>query len=275
MDHPQLPPGPGPDGRHSEPDGPHSGPDGRRSHPDSRRPSRARRAVLAGAVVLALSGAGAATVWASAAADAPSPVPSSSASPTPDSGKPGKGNQKPKEPKSQDQKSQEGKSPDQEVQDGAQDVRSQRGELLHGEQVVKRPDGSVVAFVTQRGTLESVSDSAITVKSDDGFSQSYAINADTKLRRIAAGDGKPATGSAEKGSETSRPRPGDLKATDLKAGDEVRVAGIKEGGTVTALRVVAGDLPDNAKGPGAHFGKGWLNGQGGGAKPSDSPAPAP
>ena len=265
MDHPQLPPRPGPEGPHSEPEGPHSGPDGRRSHPDSRRPSRARRAVLAGAVVLALSGAGAATVWASAAADAPSPVPSSSASPTPDSGKPGKGNQKPKEPKSQEEKSQEGKSPDQEeqgrkaegrAQGGAQDGRSQRGELLHGEQVVKRSDGSVVAFVTQRGTVESVSDSAITVKSDDGFSQSYAINADTKLRRIAAGDGKPATGSAEKGSEDSRPKPGDLKTTDLKAGDEVRVAGIKEGGAVTAVRVVAGDLPDNAKGPGAHFGKG-------------------
>jgi hypothetical protein len=212
-------------------------------------------------------------------------VPSSSASPTPDSGKPGKGNQKPKEPKSQEEKSPDQEEQGREAQDrkaegraqgGAQDGSSQRGELLHGEQVVKRPDGSVVAFLTQRGTVESVSDSAITVKSDDGFSQGYAINSDTRLRRIAAGDGKPATVAPEKGSEDSRPKPGEIKAADLKAGDEVRVAGIKEGGAVTAVRVVAGDLPDNAKGPGAHFGKGWLHGhgQGGGAKPSDSPAPA-
>ncbi|MBT2513214.1 hypothetical protein J7E82_06595 [Arthrobacter sp. ISL-30] len=239
---------------------------------------RARRVALAAAVVLALSGAGAATVWA-ASADAPSPLPSSSATPTPDSGKPGKGNQKSQDAKAQDQKSQDQKWQDAKAQDQkAQDGKARRGEHLHGENVVKRPDGTVLTFLTQKGSVESVSESSITVKSEDGFSQSYAINADTRLFRIPAGaGGSGATGSAEKDAAGNRPKPNDVKATDLKAGDVVRVAGTKEGDTVTAIRVVAGDLPANAKGPGGHFGKGWLNGQGqgGGPKASDSPPPAP
>ncbi|UVJ40806.1 DUF5666 domain-containing protein [Arthrobacter sp. CJ23] len=191
-----------------------------------------RKALIAGGVAVALTGGGAATVW---AGTQPSPSPSGSspsatATPSPaPSGSPGK----------------------------SLGLGRLHGHGIHGEFTVKDKDGNYRTVVTQSGAVESVNDSSITVKSEDGFTQSYAINGDTRIVKIPEdvsqlrnGKGKPDLPAAT--------------AADLKAGDMVRIAGTKDGSTVTATSIVAGQLPDKLpgngngngkfKGPGHHFG---------------------
>jgi hypothetical protein len=118
-----------------------------------------------------------------------------------------------------------------------------QGRGIHGEFTVKNQDGTYRIVLTQRGKIESVSSTSITVKSDDGFTQSYAINSDTRISRMPTklsdlrnGKGKPTLPSAT--------------TADLKAGDTVRIAGSKDGDTVAAQRIVAGELPAALKGHG-------------------------
>src|SRR5207245_10029091 len=56
---------------------------------------------------------------------------------------------------------------------------------MHGEFVVPKPGGGYQTVLTQLGTVESVSSSSITVKSEDGFSHTYTVNNDTL---VYAGD---------------------------------------------------------------------------------------
>jgi hypothetical protein len=88
---------------------------------------------------------------------------------------------------------------------------------LHGEVTLAGEQHRVVVF--QRGPIEKVSDTSLTVKSADGYTATYVVNADTKVRR--SGD----------------------KATvaELKAGDKVLVVANKEGTTLTALRIRSAD----------------------------------
>ncbi|BAS13262.1 hypothetical protein AHiyo8_15650 [Arthrobacter sp. Hiyo8] len=108
------------------------------------------------------------------------------------------------------------------------------GPGIHGEFTVKNKDGSYTTLVSQRGTVQSVSDSSISVKSDDGFTQSYAITSSTTIVKL------PASGT---GTQGRRPSPQTIKATDLKTGDSVAVSGTKSGTTVTATRIIGGTLP--------------------------------
>ena len=86
---------------------------------------------------------------------------------------------------------------------------------LHGEVTAGGKTGTrVIDF--QRGAVQSVSSTAITLKSADGFTATYVINGGTKVRK---------DGSAS-------------KIGDIKKGDTVRVVALKTGGTVTA-RLVA------------------------------------
>ena len=84
---------------------------------------------------------------------------------------------------------------------------------IHGEVTLAGKKHRVVAF--QRGTVEAVSGTSLTVKSPDGYRATYVIKAETKVRQ-----GK---------------QPGRL--TDLTADDRVRVVAIKDGSTLTAKRV--------------------------------------
>ncbi|MET3905473.1 DUF5666 domain-containing protein [Paenarthrobacter sp. 4246] len=175
-----------------------------------------RKAFLAGGIAVALTGGGAAAVWAGTQAS-PSP---SSASPSPGPSVSAKA------------KSTEG-----------------RGQTIHGEHVVKQQDGTYRTVVTQTGTIEAASDSEVTVKSDDGFTQRYSITAETRISKVPVdlselrkGRGKPTLPSAT--------------AADLKAGDKVRISGTKDGGTVTATRVVSGELAAGLKGHGPKHGRG-------------------
>jgi hypothetical protein len=229
-------------------------------------PNTLRRAVLAGAVVLALTGAGGAMVWAAgeptalrdaALQDAaPQLVSPQDAAPPPASEGPGKSE------KSQGQG---------------------KGRELRDESVVKKGDGSLKTRIIQFGTVESVSASSITVKSEDGFSQVYAITAETKIRKqpAPAADGpaakdsiSPKDSTAPKDSiapsddagerdDDERVNPSAATAADIKQGDTVRIKGVRAGDTVTATMIRTGA---KGKGPGQGNGvaqsKGLAEGKG-------------
>jgi hypothetical protein len=192
-----------------------------------REPLKLRKAVLAGAVALALTGTGVAIAW---AAD-PSP-PSSSA---PGNSDKAQGHNKP-------DKAQGHNKPD----------KAQRPQHLHGESVVKKADGTFVTELGQRGTVEAVSGTSITVKSEDGYSQAYTVNAETKISQVPAGDSTP--GPAEGGK---RPKPAAGSIADIATGDLVRISGVKNGDQVTAERISeGGDRPGLGMGRGHGHGKG-------------------
>jgi hypothetical protein len=84
---------------------------------------------------------------------------------------------------------------------------------LHGEITLRGEKHRVVVF--QRGVVETVSATAITVKSEDGFTGSYLLNAETRVRK-------------EKQEAT---------LSDIKPKDRVRVLATKDGSTLTAKAI--------------------------------------
>jgi len=88
---------------------------------------------------------------------------------------------------------------------------------LHGEVTLAGEEHRVVVF--QRGPVEKVSDTSVTVKSADGYTATYVISADTTVRK----NGDKAT------------------IADLKAGDRVLVVANKDGSTLKALRIRTAD----------------------------------
>ncbi len=85
----------------------------------------------------------------------------------------------------------------------------------HGEVVVQTKDGDKTVDV-QRGTVTAVTGSSVTVKSPDGFSETWAFGSPLRVvsNRTAGQVG------------------------DVKSGIEIGVAGIKNGSTVTANLIV-------------------------------------
>lgn len=190
-----------------------------------REPLRIRKALLAGVVALALTGVGTAITW--AATDTPSPSPSDSA--------PGKGQGKPAKEK------------------------AAKAQHLHSESVVKKSDGTFETVLSQRGTVDAVSESSVTVKSEDGFTQSYAVNAETRIVKVPApaADGTPA-----KGDDGKRLKPSDVTIAEIATGDVVGVSGVKNGSDVTARKLVEGEGTGPGKGLGRGLGKGLDKGHG-------------
>jgi hypothetical protein len=60
------------------------------------------------------------------------------------------------------------------------------GNVQHGEFTFTGSDGKPVAMTVQRGQVTKVSDTSLTVKSEDGFTATYAVSVDT--RRTGASD---------------------------------------------------------------------------------------
>ncbi|WP_205571699.1 hypothetical protein [Arthrobacter celericrescens] len=186
-----------------------------------------RKALIAGGIAVVLSGGGAATVWAAsqiipsylgavaAGTASPTPAPTSSATPSPGPTPPGT-------PSHGHGRHFPGLA------------HGFAGMGIHGEFTVKNNDGTYTTIVTQTGTVQSAGDSNVTVKSDDGFTQSYAIASSTSIVRI------PGPESATQGRKFPLEA---IKASDLKAGDTVRVSGTKSGTTVTASHIIAGTWP--------------------------------
>jgi Domain of unknown function (DUF5666) len=114
---------------------------------------------------------------------------------------------------------------------------------LHGEFVVPKQGGGYQTLLVQRGTVSAVSSTSITVKSEDGFSQTYTVNPETVVN--AGRDG----------------------IASIAEGAEVNVLARKTSGQPTALRI--GDR-SRWDGVGGH-GPGHRDGdRGGTASPSPS-----
>jgi hypothetical protein len=85
---------------------------------------------------------------------------------------------------------------------------------LHGEVTLAGEKHRVIAF--QRGGVQKVSKTSLTVKSNDGFVETYVLNDDTKVR--------------EKGDKA--------KLSDIDAADRVLIVATKDDSTLNARRVV-------------------------------------
>lgn len=192
-------------------------------------PLRIRKALLVGAVALALTGTGVAIAW--SATDTASTSASDSA--------PGKSGQA-----KADKPGKEAK-PD----------KAQRPQRLHSESVVKKADGTFETELSQHGTVEAVNETSVTVKSEDGFTQTYVVDASTKIVQVPA---RAADGAPPTGDDGKRLKPSDGTIADITTGDVVRVSGVKSGDSVTAGRIVEGA----GDGPGLGLGKGMGKGHG-------------
>lgn len=101
------------------------------------------------------------------------------------------------------------------------------GQAVHGEYVVSR-GGQYVTELEQSGTISAVSSGKITVKSPDGFEQSYAITSDTT---IASFGGR---GNRQQGQTQNQ---GSLSASSLATGQTVRVTALKDGASALSILV--------------------------------------
>ncbi|RZU10349.1 hypothetical protein EV645_6811 [Kribbella rubisoli] len=115
--------------------------------------------------------------WAATNAD---PTPSPSVSPSGSPSTPGQQQQKPDRP---------GK--------GGFGPRGEFGigGALHGEFVVPKEGGGYQTVATQRGSVTAVSKDSITVKSDDGYSRTYKVDAATLVNSARDGIASIKTGS--------------------------------------------------------------------------------
>ncbi len=92
--------------------------------------------------------------------------------------------------------------------------RSLAARALHGEATLAGKKHRVVVF--QRGTVDQVSSTSLTVLSPDGFRATYVVGEETKVRVDKA--------AAEIG--------------DVETADRVRVVATRDGATLTATRLV-------------------------------------
>jgi hypothetical protein len=114
--------------------------------------------------------------------------------------------------------------------------RAGLGPPLHGELVVPKKDGGgTQTVVVQTGEVTAVSESSIAVRSSDGFTATYQVTSATRVGRQGG------------------------TITSVEKGATVRVAGTKDGSTLTALLVGHG-------GPGH-------GGPGDGGSPTPAPEP--
>ncbi|MFI9593961.1 hypothetical protein [Nonomuraea sp. NPDC052265] len=86
------------------------------------------------------------------------------------------------------------------------------GPPVHGEFVVPDGQGAYVTVATQYGDVTAVDQDSVTVKSADGYTKEYAVNADTRVNR-------------------------DEGIGAIKAGQKVMVSAKVTGGTSTAVTV--------------------------------------
>jgi hypothetical protein len=88
---------------------------------------------------------------------------------------------------------------------------------LHGEVTLAGEEHRVIAF--QRGGVQKVSRTSLTVKSNDGFVETYVLTEDTKVR--------------ENGDQST--------LSEIDTSDRVMVVARKDGSTLSARRVIVRD----------------------------------
>ena len=96
------------------------------------------------------------------------------------------------------------------------------GGALHGEFVIKKDDGTYQTVATQRGEVTAVSKDSITVKSEDGYSRTYVVAAETLVN--SARDG----------------------IASIKTGNTVTVSAVVANNTATATTINDGTARDAA-----------------------------
>jgi len=85
---------------------------------------------------------------------------------------------------------------------------------LHGEVTLAGEEHRVIVF--QRGEVQKVSATSVTVKSNDGFVETYALSEDTKVRE----------------------NKDEVKVSDIDTSDRVLVVALKDDSTLGARRVI-------------------------------------
>jgi hypothetical protein len=88
------------------------------------------------------------------------------------------------------------------------------GRALHGEVTLAGEEHQVIVF--QRGAVENVSETSLTVTSNDGFVETYVLSDDTKVRENRE----------------------DAAVSDIDTDDRVLVVATKQDSTLNARRVV-------------------------------------
>jgi hypothetical protein len=94
---------------------------------------------------------------------------------------------------------------------------------LHSEYVVLQ-DSNYVTMAGQAGTVTEVSATSLTVKSDDGFSRTYAVGSDVEVTQ----------GMRQRGSGTTSSTP---SLSSVTTGASVRVTALKDSDTYTAQTI--------------------------------------
>lgn len=97
------------------------------------------------------------------------------------------------------------------------------GPGIHGEYVVKKADGGYQTIATQHGEVTAVSPTSISVRSEDGYTATYVVTADTLVN--AARDG----------------------IATVRTGDTVHVMATRAGDTRTAVHIVDKSRIDAAR----------------------------
>jgi hypothetical protein len=137
----------------------------------------------------------------------PSPVPSTSAAPDPGPGGPG-GPGRPGRP------GPFGRQFGRRGPGGPDGPGRELPGALHGEFTTKAPSGGYQVMAMQVGDATAVSATSITVKSEDGYSRTYAVTDDTLVNAGNVGIG------------------------DVKTGDKVRVLALVKDGNASAVHVM-------------------------------------
>lgn len=110
------------------------------------------------------------------------------------------------------------------------------GQALHGEFVVKASDGTITTVRMIRGSVTAVDASSITVKADDGYSSTFAVNSTTEIHvGLPAFHGPNDQGAA--GTGTQPPAPAASTIADVKVGDVADVEGTVSGSAATATEI--------------------------------------
>ncbi len=113
------------------------------------------------------------------------------------------------------------------------------GRTLHGEFVVAGKDGKPLTVRVQRGVVTDVSATSITVKSSDGFSATYVINADTRIR-VRKHDKTQKSFTHGQGPKAT--------AADISVNDKAWVVAIVDGSNANAKMILAGNQKDQPSG---------------------------
>jgi len=120
------------------------------------------------------------------------------------------------------------------------------GAAVHSEYVILR-NGKYVNMGSQTGTVSEISADSITVKSEDGFTRSYALGSGLVVSQGMRRE-------MNQGSTT-------LSISDVQSGDTVRITALQESGSYTAetIQLVTGTSSGQGSGtgvPGAGSGTG-------------------